>query len=544
MVRKFVFNYAVMIIFAGCQMPKADIIIRNAHILDCDGERNGVIAIKNGKIISAESGNEEIDAGGATVLPGLIDAHGHPAGLGAMSEIVDLTGVRSLDEILERVKSRLGKTEPGGWIVGRGWNNELWADRSFPNNKQLSEITPDNPVLLERVDGHAALANKKALEIAGVTSATADPSGGDVLNDADGTPTGMLIDNAVGLVERFVQHAAAGSTRRRLLAAQGALLKAGIVETHDAGVDENTLNVYKELDREGLLKIRFYVMFGGNSAQLLNFMRSNKPFFGKMVTVRAVKVYADGALGSRGALLLQPYSDNAAAGKPADYRGLPLISEKELEEICTTAIQTGYQVCTHAIGDGAVNMVINAYEKVLSQVKAPDLRRFRIEHLQVICPSDIARLEKYGIIASMQPVHATSDMVFAENRLGTERTRFAYCWKKLLDAKVVICGGSDYPVEDFNPLPGLYAAVTRCDKDGKPEGGWYPENKVPLQEAIRMFTTASQFAAFESDDPMKPALVPGMPADVIILDRKISNPGDLLGAKIRSVLVAGKNPRN
>ena len=472
-----------------------------------------------------------VDATNATILPGLTDAHGHLYGLGVALETVNLVGTTSYDEVIARVKQRAATAAPGEWITGRGWDQNDWPVKEFPTAAALDAATGDRPVVLERIDGHATLANSAAMRAAGVTAATRDPDGGRIVRDAAGNPTGVFIDAASAVIDRAVPAVSAAQRKARVLAAARAIAASGLTEMHDAGIDAATIAAVRELIDEKRFPIRVYAMLGDNDALLRQWF-VNGPLlgYGGRLTVRAVKLYADGALGSRGAALLEPYSDDPGNS------GLLVSRPEHLQDVARRGRAAGFQINTHAIGDRGVREAINAYAN--AGVTAKD--RFRIEHLQVISLDDVPRLASHGIIASMQPTHATSDMYWAEARVGPERIRGAYAWRTILDAGGRLALGSDFPVEDVNPFFGIYAAVTRQDQKQWPEGGWRPSERLTLAEAIRGFTSDAAFAAFE--EKSRGTIEPGKLADLTIVDGDLfAMPhADLYRAKVRYTIVGGE----
>jgi predicted amidohydrolase YtcJ len=467
----------------------------------------------------------------STILPGLTDAHGHLYGLGLSLDVVSLTGTKSFDEVLARTKERAATTAAGQWIVGRGWDQNDWPVKEFPTAAALDAAIPDHPVFLRRVDGHAAVTNTAGLRAAGVTAATKDPEGGRIIRDANGNPTGTFVDAAMDLIEDHMPAPTAEQRKARVLAAANNIAANGLTEMHDAGIDAATIVAVKELIDEKRFPIRVYAMLGDND-ELLRTWFASGPLneYGGHLTIRSVKLYADGALGSRGAALLEPYSDD-----PGNV-GLMLAKPEHLLDVAKRGRAAGFQVNTHAIGDRGVRNVIDAYSG--AGVVAND--RFRVEHLQVIAPGDVPRLIDHGIIASMQPTHATSDMYWAEARLGPERVKGAYAWRTVLDAGGRLALGSDFPVEDVNPFFGIYAAVTRQDQAQWPAGGWYPSQRLTLAEAVRGFTKDAAYAAFE--EKSRGTIEPGKLADLTIVE------GDLLAmpapelfkAKVRYTVVGGE----
>lgn len=466
-----------------------------------------------------------------TILPGLTDAHAHLYGLGVALDVVDLTGTRSYDEVIARVKERAATVAPGEWITGRGWDQNDWPVQEFPTFAALDAAVPDHPVFVTRVDGHAALANSAAMRAAGITAATKDPDGGRIVRDANGNPTGVFVDAATDLVETAMPAPSAQQRKARVLAAAQNIAAHGLTEIHDAGIDANTIAAVQELIDEGLFPIRVYAMLGDNAALIDQWFRA-KPLidYGGRLTVRSVKLYADGALGSRGAALLAPYSDDPGNS------GLMLATPEHLRDVASRGRAAGFQINAHAIGDRGVRNVIDAYAS--AGVAAKD--RFRIEHLQVIAPGDIPRLVQHGIISSMQPTHATSDMYWAEARLGPERAKGAYAWRTVVNAGGRLALGSDFPVEAVNPFFGLMAAVTRQDQKGWPEGGWHPTEKLTLAEAIRGFTSDAAYAAFE--ERSRGTIETGKLADFTIVEGDLfaMPANELHKTKVRYTIVGGK----
>jgi predicted amidohydrolase YtcJ len=466
-----------------------------------------------------------------TILPGLTDAHGHLYGLGVALDIVDLTETQSFDEVIARMKERAATTPRGEWIIGRGWDQNDWAVKEFPTAAMLDAALPDHPVALTRIDGHASVANTAALRAAGVTAATADPEGGRIIRDANGNPTGTFIDAATDLVDAHVPAPSPAQRKARVLAAAQNIAANGLTELHDAGIDGATIAAVKELIDEKRFPIRVYGMLGDN-AELLDRWFASGPLvdYGGRLTVRSVKLYADGALGSRGAALLAPYSDDPGNS------GLMLARPEHLLDVTSRGRKAGFQINAHAIGDRGVRNVIDAYAKAGVETKD----RFRVEHLQVIATDDVPRLVERGIIASMQPTHATSDMYWAEARVGPERVKGAYAWRTVLDAGGRLALGSDFPVESVNPFFGIYAAVTRQDQKQWPAGGWYPSQRLTLAEAIRGFTADAAYAAFEENS--RGTIEPGKLADFTIVEGDLfATPAtDLYKTKVLYTVVGGE----
>nr|BCX01228.1 MAG: amidohydrolase [Bacteroidota bacterium] len=502
----------------------ADVLLYNGRIYTmAEPARAEAMAIRGDRIVAVGSTAElrrrfrartEIDLGGRTVLPGLIDAHAHLMGQGVSMLQADLVGANSKEEILDRLRRFAQSRPPGSWILGRGWDQNRWPEKAFPTAEDLDRLFPDRPVWLRRIDGHAAWANSKAMELAGISVQTPDPEGGRILRYPDGRPTGVFIDRAMALVERFIPPPSEEDLERALELAIGECLRYGITSVHDAGVDRRTIERYRRFIDEGRFPLRVYALIGGVGETLEYFCRQGPllGYGGNRLTVRAVKLYADGALGSRGAALLEDYSD-----EPGN-RGLLIVSADSLARQVERVMACGFQVAIHAIGDRGNRAALDAIARAIERTGRRDLRP-RIEHAQIVALEDIPRFRQLGVIASMQPIHATSDMYWAEARVGPERIRGGYAWRRFLDAGVVLAAGSDFPVEPVNPFLGLYAAVTRQDRSGWPPGGWYPDQRLRLQEAVRAFTLGAAYAAFEED--LKGSLEPGKLADFIVLDRDI-----------------------
>ena len=532
---------------AAAQTPPPDTIYTNANIytLDPARPRAAAIAVRADRIVAVGSQAElrrlrrpqtaVVDLGGRTVLPGLIDAHGHIAGLGsfAMGRI-DLSLARSFDDVLAAVKQRIKTASPGEWIVGGRWDHESWPDRKLPTHQRLSAISPDNPVWLTRVDGHAGLANARAMEIAGVTRETSPPSGGDMLRDAGGNPTGIFVDNAESLIARHVEGGA--DPADLILKAQEMCLSVGLTGVHDAGVSPAEADIYRRLESEGKLKLRIYAMIAGRSA--IAYFDENEPYLGKFVSVRSCKMYMDGAMGSRGAWLLEPYADRPLDDHGRPYTGLTVMPPELIRKVAEHALRHGYQVCTHAIGDRGNREVLDAYALALSRRPTKN-HRFRIEHAQLLSPADIPRVAELGVIPSMQPTHCTTDMRWVADRIGPKRAAGAYAWAQLLRSGVRIAFGSDFPVESHNPFLGIYAAITRQNAEGKPAGGWQPGDRMTRQETLRAFTLDAAYAAFEENE--KGSLVPGKLADFIVIDRDVMTcePRAILETKVLQTVVGG-----
>ncbi len=458
----------------------------------------------------ASSADTRIDGGGATLLPGLIDAHGHVSSHGRALATVDLLGVESEAEAAQRVAAYRDANPQVDWIQGRGWNQVLWPGKSFPARASLDAVSADRAVVLERVDGHAMWVNSRALGLAGITAATEDPAGGQILRDAAGEPTGVLIDNAMNLVYAVMPAASVAQLADFQHRALEDLASYGLTSVHDAGIRAEEVRAYQMLQRDDRLPVRVYAMLDALDPDNEAYLEAG-PLLDpqQRLVIRSIKLSADGALGSRGAALAADYSD-----EPGN-RGLLLLSRATLEQHMNRAAAAGFQVNTHAIGDRANTLVLDLYERLNSDPGNAALRH-RVEHAQILRPRDIARFPAIGVIASIQPVHATSDKNMAGDRLGEARLEGAYAWKALLESGAELAGGSDFPVESPNPFFGIHAAVTRQDHEGEPPGGWLPEEKLGRQTALAMFTEGAARAAHQEASLGR--LQPGYFADFILVD--------------------------
>ena len=489
-----------------------------------------------GTLAEAETrspGARRLDATGMTALPGLVDSHAHVDGLGKMLAVVDLKGTTSAEEAAARVGEQAKSLPAGAWIEGRGWDQNDWPGKEYPTAAALDRVAGDHPVYLTRIDGHAGWGSSAGMRGDGIDKSTKDPEGGRIIRDASGNPTGVFIDNAEKLLTAKVPPPSRELRRARLRAALENIASKGLTSVHEAGSEspEELIALYRELIDEGAMPVRVYYMLPEDDSELDEwFAKGPLVDLGNKLTVRAVKVYADGALGSRGAALLASYSDEPAT------KGLLVTQPDRIEEIAKRAADAGFQVGTHAIGDRGVAIVLDAYEK--AGVKPDD--RFRIEHYQVATLPDIERLGRAGVIAAMQPTHATSDMPWAEERLGRERLAGAYAWRKVLTAGAHLALGSDFPIEDVNPFYGIYAAVTRQDHDGHPPGGWTPSETLTLAEAVRGFTVASAFAAFEEET--RGTIEAGKWADFTIVDGDFASAhaSEIWKTRVRYTIVNGE----
>lgn len=534
--------------FGVVRQAPADLIVVGGAIYTADGRRPRVdaVAVRDGRFVVVGSRDEAlarrgpatriVDLAGGVAVPGLHDAHGHFLGLGASVSALDLRDTPTLSSVTAKVAARLARQDAGRWIVGRGWDQNDWPVAVWPTRQDLDRVAPDTPVLLVRIDGHAAWVNSKALALSGITAATADPDGGRILRDATGAPTGVLIDTAQGLVTRHVPQPTPAEIDEQILAADRETRRLGLTMVHDAGASSRTVEAYRRLSGEGRLATRLYVMLDSSPATTREwFARGPLLDPHHRVTVRAVKLYADGALGSRGAKLLEDYADERGTG------GLLVTPPDVLTARATAAVRAGFQPCTHAIGDGANRAVLDLYERLERDGATTRGLRPRIEHAQILDRDDIPRFGSLGVIASMQPTHCTSDMPWAPARLGEARVaEGAYVWQKLLKSGARLASGSDFPVEQANPLLGYYAAITRQDVHGQPAQGWAPAERLTRAQALSSFTIDAAYAAHAESD--LGSIEPGKLADFVVLSRDIMTvaPAEVPGTQVRRAYVGGR----
>jgi predicted amidohydrolase YtcJ len=510
---------ALLLLAAACKQKEynADMLVKNAvvYTVDSNFTTASAFVVSGGKILAVGNADsleqkynarEVIDAQGAAVYPGFIDAHAHFYEYGMGLQEVNLVGTHSWPEIIDSVKA-FADRNTDGWIIGNGWDQNDWTNKHFPDKAKLDSLFPMRPVILSRVDGHAVIANQAALNIAGVKPGQTI-NGGEI-ETSNGKLTGILVDNAVGIVTRKIPEPTAAIIDTALLSAQKNCFAAGLTTVDDCGLPYTMVNTINELQNKGDLKMRMYVMLADRQENY-EYLFKHGIVKTPRLNVRAFKVYADGALGSRGACLLQPYADSAK------WSGFLLSTQKHFEEIAPKIAAHGFQMCTHAIGDSAVRVMLKVYA---NNLKGKNDLRWRIEHSQVVSPQDLDKFGQYSIIPSVQPTHATSDMYWAGKRLGNERLKTAYAYKQLLKQNGWLPLGTDFPVENINPLYTFYAAVERKDLKGFPEGGFQPENALSRIEALKGMTIWAAKANFEEKE--KGSIEPGKFADFVILDKDI-----------------------
>ena len=475
-----------------------------------------------------------IDGKNKVLLPGLIDAHGHVMGLGETLLQVDLRESKSALDAAKMVQAYAKTQQDLAWIIGRGWNQVLWPDKAYPTASLLDEYVNDKPVMLSRVDGHASWVNTKALEIAGITKDTLDPPGGKIVRDTKGNPTGVLIDNAESLILKYLPKTSDANLTAQLNAAGRHLLSKGITSVHDAGIDFAVYNYYQKRVTEHSLPVRIYPMIAATSAQLDQLLKNGyvQDQY-DWLSVKSVKVYGDGALGSRGAALLQPYSDDP------DNRGLLVTREQDLKPLFDLVLGHGFQLNFHAIGDKANRLALDQFADSFKRIGGKSLRN-RVEHAQVINVDDIPRFKTLNIIPAMQPTHATSDMNMAQDRIGADRLKGAYAWQTFLKQGSPVAFGSDFPVELANPFFGLHAAVTRQNRQNSPPDGWIESETVTVKQAFRGFTLDAAYAAHQ--EHILGGLTTGKWADFILLDQDVFSiaPQDIWKTRVLETWIAGE----
>ncbi|MBN8823918.1 MULTISPECIES: amidohydrolase family protein [unclassified Spirosoma] len=528
------------LLLSGCSFKKkADLLVTNARIYTADSSFSmaNAFAIKDGKFLAVGDGQTlakeyeaatQVDLAGQPVYPGFYDPHAHFLGLGQVLDQADLVGAESYDEVINRLKTFYQAHPNVIWLTGRGWDQNDWPEKVFPTKEKLDEAFPNVPVALTRIDGHALLVNSKALRLANVTGGS-QVAGGEVVLDA-GQPTGVLVDNAMQFVKRVIPRPDASDKARMLLNAEKACVALGLTTVSDAGISPDEINLIDSLQQAGKLKIRDYAMVSLGEPNL-NYFLKRGPFQTDRLTVRSFKLYADGALGSRGACLRKPYSDRP------ETSGFLLLSPSELERVTKLLYNSKFQANTHCIGDSANHLMLDLYGRLL---EGKNNRRWRIEHAQVVSPEDVWKFGRYSIIPSVQPTHATSDMYWAGDRLGAIRVKGAYAFNDLMKQNSLIAFGSDFPVEAVNPLFGFHAAVARQDAKNYPAGGYQMENAVDRKSALLAMTRWAAYACFE--DHLRGCIAPGKQADFVILDQDIMlipNP-KIRQTKVRQTWINGE----
>ncbi|MBU6122157.1 amidohydrolase [Hymenobacter siberiensis] len=540
--RHFFAPLLLLALLSGCQSPReaVDLLVTNATVYTVDSTfaKAEAFAVKNGKFVAVGSAAElkakyqaaqEVDAGGKFIYPGFYDAHCHFYRYALALPSADLVGTNSWKAVIEKLQENRKKYPQAAWLTGRGWDQNDWPSKQFPTKDTLDRLFPDVPVLITRVDGHAALVNQKALDLAGVTART-PISGGTITRDAQGRLTGLLVDNATRLVSSKIADPAPAEAAQLLLQAQQNCLAVGLTSLADAGLDKADIDQMAALQQQKKLKLRLYAMLAPTPENRAYYLK-NGPVFTDQLTINSFKVYADGALGSRGACLVKPYAD-----KPKET-GFLLSTEKQFRDLAKELAASKFQMNTHAIGDSANRIILNIYGEALKGQKD---RRWRIEHAQVITPADMPKFGQFGIVPSVQPTHATSDMYWAGERLGAERLKTAYAYAELLKQYGQLALGSDFPVEDINPLFGFHSAVARQDAKNFPKDGFQMENAISREQALRGMTTWAAHAGFE--EKRKGQIKPGMLADFVVLDTDLltAPKEQLRGAAVLQTWIGGQ----
>lgn len=515
----------------GYTLDNSGELVRFSNMLFDGGK---VIAIGGIELNQRFSNATQIDGQNKVMLPGLIDAHGHVMGLGETLLQVDLRESKSALDAVKMVQAYAKTQKDLAWITGRGWNQVLWPGKAYPTASLLDEYVNNKPVMLSRVDGHASWVNSKALEIAGITKDTLDPPGGKIVRDKQGNPTGVLIDNAESLMLKYLPKTSEATLTAQLNAAGEHLLSEGITSVHDAGIDKVVYNYYKKRVAEHSLPLRIYPMIAATSADLMQLLEAGHVQDQyDWLSIRSVKVYGDGALGSRGAALLKPYSDDP------DNKGLLVTREQDLKPLFDLVLGKQFQLNYHAIGDRTNRLALNQFADSFSRIGGKSLRN-RVEHAQVINVDDIPRFKTLNIIPAMQPTHATSDMNMAEDRVGVERLKGAYAWQTFLKQESPVAFGSDFPVELANPFFGLHAAVTRQDRNNSPDEGWIPSEAVSVKQAFRGFTLDAAYAAHQ--EKILGSLTAGKWADFILIDQDVFkiSPQNIWKTQVLETWIAGE----
>ena len=530
----------------------ADILFKNGNIYTVNDEQPNAeaIAVQYGRIIFVGSnldakkyevkGVKIIDLKGKTVVPGMADAHYHLSGVGFREMTLNLEGTTSLQDFLAKVKARADKAKPGEWVMGRGWIETFWTPQAFPTRADLDKIAPNNPVYLTRADGHASVVNSAALKIASLDRQTEAPFGGEIMKDKNGEPNGMLVDRAQGLVAKFLPTPTAADYEQALILGAKRSVELGWTQIQNAGTDWKEIEMLKKLYEQNKVKLRIYEAIRGPGEDAEKLLRKGPDvgLYDHRLTIRTIKVSIDGALGSKGAALLENYSDH-------DTNGLLTYKEADVVPMFRDALRKGIQIETHAIGDRANRTILDWYERALGQITPMERYdrndpRWRIEHAQIVNAADIPRFKKLGIIPSMQPSHAIGDLHFAASRLGQERLQGAYAWQTFIKQGNIIAGGSDAPVERGEPMIEFYAAVARKDQKGFSGSGWHAEEKVTREQALKMFTIWAAFAAFE--EKLRGTIEVGKLADLTVLSADIMKipEAEILQTKCAMTVIGGE----
>jgi hypothetical protein len=551
-------------LFFSCGERKitADLIIRGGKIYTANELQSEVqaVAVKGEKIIFAGSEREVdqfkndqtqiIDLQGKTMTPGFIEGHGHLLGLGFQELTLNLADTKSYEEVVDLVNAAVAKSKPGDWIIGRGWHQDRWEKKAsklikgFQTHELLSKVSPDNPVYLTHASGHASFANAKAMEIAGVNQLSKEQlqkdlgEGGEIIRDPLGNPTGIFVERAQSLVSKYIPSTSEETLVKAYELAMAACIKNGITSFHDAGVDRKNLLLLKRFQKENNLKVRLYEMLSGSDKSLVTeyFKNGIEVDTTHWLTIRSVKLYGDGALGSRGAWLIAPYKDRT------ETSGMPLMSMDSVLEVSRKGLRAGFQICTHAIGDRANREILNRYEIVFKEnsIQSKDAR-FRIEHAQHIDPLDIPRFAKMGVIPAMQAIHLSSDRPWAIDRLGEKRIKeSAYMWQSLLKSGAHVVNGTDVPIEPINPIACFFASVTRQTLKGEPVGGYEPQEKMTRAQALKSYTLDAAYGAFE--EKIKGSIEPGKLADFTVFSQDLMTMSDdlILSTEVMMTIVGGK----
>ena len=526
----------------------ASLVLVGGNVITVDPtfSRHSAIGIRDNEIIAVGSDDdirnligsntEVIELQGRTVLPGLIDVHGHIHSYGRLLQNLDLNGTSSYEEIVQMVADRVATLEPGMWVIGQGWDQNEWDNKEFPHHAALSEVSPHNPVILNRTDGHAVLVNQSAMDIAQIDASSPDPDGGRIVRGDTGDPTGVFLDLAEELIRQH-EPVTDQLIRERARLTSEALLAVGVTSVHDLGVSPQELQVFKQLDNAQELQVRIYGMFDDpvGDVDYENFFASNivNPEKVGFLTVNGIKLFRDGALGSRGALMIDPYSDN-----PGNH-GIPVASEQHIYDVTKTALQNGVQVTTHAIGDAAIRSTLDSYERALREVPITD-HRLRMEHAQIIQDEDIERFADMGVIVSVQPSSVISDMSWTETRVGADRVRGAYRFKDFIRSGATLTFSSDFPTESINPFQTMYRAVTRKDEHGNPENGWQPEQALTIEEALKAQTIWAAMAGFQEDSIG--SIEVGKLADLVVVSQDVLDisPEQIKDTVVEMTIVDGR----